>query len=76
MSDSITGTIQTIMSIQTPLDAYTHARTVLRGRWPEIELIIMTDPSLAYLYAKYVITGRWPEAEPVIATDAISACEY
>jgi hypothetical protein len=45
--------------------AYWYARDVIKGRWPEAEPVIRSDPEWAYRYALNVIKGRWPEAEPV-----------
>ena len=45
---------------------YLYARDIIKGRWPEAEPVIMTDPNLAYWYAKNIIEGRWPEAEKYI----------
>jgi hypothetical protein len=35
-----------------PYAAYWYARDVIKGRWPEAEPRIMTDPEWAYLYVK------------------------
>ena len=42
------------MSIQTPLDAYTHARTVLKGRWPEAESVIVADSVWYHHYQEFL----------------------
>ena len=57
-------------------DLYYYARDVIKGRWPEAEPHIMTDPRWAYRYALDVIKGRWPEAESIIMTDSEWAAEY
>ena len=46
-----------------------YAKHVIKGRWPEAEPAIMTDPDAAGLYANDVIKGRWPEGEWAIAQD-------
>ena len=56
--------------------AYIYAKEIIKGRWPEVEDIIKTDPFFAYRYAKYVIKGRWPEAEPYIMKDFRYAYKY
>jgi hypothetical protein len=48
--------------------AYYYARDVIKGRWPEVEAVIATDPEWAYLYALNVVKGRWLEAEATIKT--------
>ena len=52
-----------------PLDYYYYAKHVIKGRWPEGEPYIATDPYWAYSYANYVLNRRWPEGEPAIARD-------
>ncbi len=37
-----------------------------KGRWPEAEPIILSDPEAATDYAHSIICGRWVEAEPII----------
>ena len=65
-----------------PRFIYIHALSVIKGRWPEGEVIILKDskwakdPKWAYLYARDIIKGQWPEAEAIIATDPQYACEY
>ena len=65
-----------ILKATDPGTAYSYAKEVLKGRWPEAEEAIAKDPSLAYHYAHGVIGGPWPEAESVIATDPKWAYEY
>ena len=45
-----------------------YAKMVIKGRWPEVERILLSGDFdyMCYLYAKDVIKGRWIEAEPVI----------
>jgi hypothetical protein len=50
-------------TINTAREAYWYAATCIRGRVPEYESLIATDPQFAYYYAKYVIKGRWLEGE-------------
>ena len=50
--------------------AYAYAFLVIKGRWPEGEAAIATNPEYAYYYAKEIIEGKWPEGEAVIAKDA------
>lgn len=45
-----------------------YARNVIKGRWPEAEELVTTDPYLAYEYALHVIKGRWIEVEGILAT--------
>lgn len=53
-----------------------YARTVINGRWPDAEPVIMQDPVSADVYATEIIGGRWPEAEPVIMAHPMSAVAY
>ena len=53
-----------------------YAKDVIKGRWPEGETVIASDPRWAYKYAKYVIKGRWPEGEKAIASDPDWAYKY
>ena len=48
---------------KTPREAYRYALRIIKGRWPEAELIILTDPRWAYYYTLNIIKGRWPEFE-------------
>jgi hypothetical protein len=43
--------------------AYTYARYVIEGRWPEAESVIAKDAEYSYMYAKDIIKGRWSECE-------------
>lgn len=46
-----------------------YARDVLRGRWFEVEHLILKSPAISYEYAEGVVHGRWLEAENTIKTD-------
>jgi len=59
-----------------PYYAYWYAMEVIKGRWPEAENVIKSDPDSAYLYAKYIIKRRWKEAENVIKSDPDCYCLY
>ena len=65
-----------ILKATDPGTAYSYAKAVLKGRWPEAEEAIAKNPIWAYHYAKDVLKRRWPEAESVIATDPKWAYEY
>jgi hypothetical protein len=52
------------------------ARDVLKGRFPEGETALATEPQLAYLYARDVLKGRFPAAEAILATDQYYAYVY
>ena len=41
--------------------AFSYARFVIRGRFPEAEATILADTTWAYRYAAHVIKGPWPE---------------
>jgi hypothetical protein len=56
-------------SPKAPYWACWYAYNVIRGRWPEAEATIASDPCCAYWYAHNVIKGRWPEAEATIASN-------
>jgi hypothetical protein len=45
--------------------AIKYAEVVLKGRWPELEAIILKSTAINALigYANRIIRGRWPEAE-------------
>ena len=60
------------------LDAFNYAKCSGQRR-PDLERIILTDPSDPYFavdYARDVIKGRWIKAEPVIAQDQAAAYQY
>ena len=63
-------------TMEDPGKAHRYARDVIKGRWYQAELTIMTDPYWAYCYASEIINGRWPEAESVIMTDPYWAYWY
>jgi hypothetical protein len=56
--------------------AVSYARDIIRGRWPEFEAAIATDPAQAYQYAWEVIGGRFPAGEAAIAKDSFWAYKY
>ena len=57
-----------------PKELCVYSQYIIRGRWPEAEPTIVTDPYYAYRYAYDIIKGRWLEAEPIIMTN--SECTY
>ena len=48
----------TDLQLTCPLNAYTYARDVVKGRWPEGEATIAKDPDYAKLYLE-----QFPEAK-------------
>jgi len=72
--------IRAVASI--PYWAYRYARDIIKGRFPEGEKVIASDPHCvdrpyyAYLYARDIIDGRWPEGEKAIASDPEYAYYY
>lgn len=52
-----------------PHFSYWYARDIIKGRWPEGEIVVAKDPWYAYMYAKNVIEGRFPEGEPTLERD-------
>jgi sarcosine oxidase delta subunit len=56
--------------------AFNYARYNIKGRFPEGEAAIATDPYVAYVYARDVLKGRFPEAEASIATHPYCANQY
>lgn len=68
--------MQSFNHIQTAKDAYHYARDVIKGRFPEREAMIATNPHWAYRYAYYAIDGRFPEGEAIIATEPHWAYQY
>lgn len=56
--------------------AYLYAKDIIKGRWIDIEPLMMDDPLYMYQYAKYVIKGRWFEAEPYIMKTPDYAYHY
>ena len=65
-----------LLSARNPYRLADYAKTVIGGRWPEAEPVIMKDPDACVYYAGDVINGRWPEAEPVIMKDPAIAVKY
>ena len=61
-------------SIELPL----YAETVIGGRWPEAEPIMLKEPYVGYLYTMNVLKQRWPELEQEIIKrqDGSTACYY
>lgn len=57
-------------------NAFGYADKIDKGRWPEGEPAITTDPRWAFKYAREIIDGRWPEGEPAIAADPHVAYSY
>ncbi len=53
-----------------------YAKNVIKGRWKEMEPIIMEDEGYAYQYAVDVIGGRWEEAESYLMRDPWVAYKY
>ena len=53
-----------------------YAQYVIKGRWPEAEATINTDPDAALWYAQHIIEGRWPEAEATIAAEPYTKRRY
>jgi hypothetical protein len=64
--------------------AFSYARDVLRGRWPEFETLLdgsqaRASPErarAAYNYCRYVVQDRYEPAEKHIATSALAAVDY
>ena len=54
--------------IHDPWVALYCATKLIKGRFPEGEAAIATNPIASYKYATEVIKGRFPEGEAVIAT--------
>ena len=59
--------------IQDPWTALYYATKLIKGRFPEGEAAIATNPIASYKYATEVIKGRFPEGEAVIATSPVCA---
>ena len=62
--------------IAEPASAASYAATVIHGRWPEAEPVIMKNAWAILAYAEKVLEGRWPEAEEYIKTDPGMATQY
>lgn len=52
-----------------PYAAFLYARNVIKGRWPEVEPIILKHPYVAYGYLRSIIKGKWPELEKVLVNE-------
>ena len=59
-----------------PEEAYQYALGVVEGPWPDLEPVILQDPTACYLYAGDVLNTRWPKAERMILKDPLVAHEY
>lgn len=57
-----------IQDKEAPYYAYWYAINVIKGRWPEMEHIILTSPQWSYHYAKNVINGRWEKCEKMLSS--------
>jgi hypothetical protein len=57
-------------------EAIFYARTVIRGRWQEVEPALMRTPYYINRYARSVLKGRWREAEPTLLQCPTAAVEY
>lgn len=57
-------------------DIYDYAFSIIRGRWPEGEEILASDPYYSYKYAREIIKGRWIKGEAAIASNADYAFRY
>ena len=51
---------------KSPLWSLEYARKVLKGRFPEGEAAIGSEPGLAFAYAKEIVKGAFPEGEQAI----------
>ena len=58
------------------LDAIRYAKRYKRGRWKELEDIIVDKPVQAATYANYLLKRRWPAAEPYIMKHPDAAYDY
>ena len=63
-------------ALKSPKDAVTYAIEVIKGRFPEGEKIIASDPISSHEYARKIIKGRWKEGEKIIASDPNMAQSY
>jgi len=54
-----------------------YTASLIHGRWPEAEPILLTDIDSAVEYAKYYLKGKgWPALEPKIVDKPYHAYEY
>ena len=61
--------IEKILQTGDAEEAFNYARDVIKGRCPEVENLIASDPDWALYYACGVIKGRFPEGEKAIASN-------
>jgi hypothetical protein len=59
-----------------PKYAYSYAREIIQGSWPQGEAAIANSPRYAYNYANYIVQNRWPKGEAAIASDSSYAYLY
>ena len=61
-----------------PEMAITYAAKVIKGRWPELESVLLrsNNPELVMKYACFVIQGRWPKGEEIINLNQHAADLY
>jgi hypothetical protein len=56
--------------------AYWYAKDVLKGRFPEGEKAIATDPVVSYAYARDVLKARFQEGEVAIVAHPSCVTNY
>lgn len=58
--------------------AISYARTIIKGRWPELEhrLLEDKDPEAILKYANLVVRGRFIEGERILASNPPTAVIY
>lgn len=54
------------------IDICLYAESVICGRWPEVEDLLMRDPFFAFRYISYIIKGRWYEYEIYMTKNNLS----
>lgn len=59
-----------------PMKASKIAASVIKGKWPRVESVILQNRRAAMYYAQFALKQRWPEAENVIMQDAFDAATY
>lgn len=61
-----------------PNASYNYAKTIINGRWPAAEPIILEQGSakILFYYARHVMNSRWKEAEEKILKDSKYILEY
>ena len=57
-------------ALSCPQDAFTFAKYVLGGPWPEGEAVIARSPKCSFFYAKTVLNGRFEAGEDVICNSS------